>query len=320
VSPQPSNKTPQSSGGLLENDRIVVLMGPTGAGKSTFINYATKQDGSGVGHGLKSVTTEIRAVRCQHPDGKGTVVFVDTPGFDDTYRSDIDVLSQIAGWFVKVYKERVPLSAIIYLHRITDNRMAGSPLKNLQMFASMCGQKALPGVALVTTMWSDIQVPMGEQRETQLKEAFWKDMMDQGCKVERFGDSYDSAWKVIGELPPPDKNNVLLADELVNENKTLESTAAGLELNKQLAKLLEDQKKAARQIEEQARGKNDPLVVEELKRRKDETENKIAGVVDQLQKLKVPFMKRFTSFFTGRKARKTGIQIPGDSSSAVNVK
>jgi len=242
------------------------------------------------------------------------VLFIDTPGFDDASQSDIDVLSQISGWFVKVYKENVPLAGIIYLHRITDSTMAGSPLKNLQMFASMCGQKALPHVALVTTMWGSIQEPgLGEQRETQLKETFWKDMIEKGCKVERFEESRDSAWRVIDGLPTPDQSNVLLADELIDDKKTLERTAAGMQLNHELTRLLEEQKKAARQLEEQTREQNDPQLIEELKRKKAETEEKIAAVVAQLQQLKIPFMKRFTTFFTGRKARKTGIQISEDT-------
>lgn len=31
------------------------------------------------------------------------MVFVDTPGFDDTYKSDTEILSMIADWLVKTY-------------------------------------------------------------------------------------------------------------------------------------------------------------------------------------------------------------------------
>jgi hypothetical protein len=33
-------------------------------------------------------------------DGR-PVVFVDTPGFDDTYKSDMEILTMIANWLVR---------------------------------------------------------------------------------------------------------------------------------------------------------------------------------------------------------------------------
>ena len=49
------------------------------------------------------------------------------------------------------------LSGILYLHRITDNRMAGTPLKNLQVFQKLCGRDALGKVYLTTTMWDEAE-------------------------------------------------------------------------------------------------------------------------------------------------------------------
>jgi len=40
--------------------------------------------------------------RVRVPDGRD-VVFVDTPGFDDTFKSDIEILTQIAEWLVKAW-------------------------------------------------------------------------------------------------------------------------------------------------------------------------------------------------------------------------
>jgi len=82
-------------------DRIVVVMGPTGAGKSTFIECATRQDGRTVGHKLRSFTADIRTVRFNHPTDGYPVVFVDTPGFEATSRSDMETLSMIADWLVQ---------------------------------------------------------------------------------------------------------------------------------------------------------------------------------------------------------------------------
>jgi hypothetical protein len=68
---------------------------------SKFIATSARQDDENVGHGLLSFTSEVRSVRTNHPIKHYPVVFVDTPGFDDTYKSDIEILSMIAEWLVK---------------------------------------------------------------------------------------------------------------------------------------------------------------------------------------------------------------------------
>jgi predicted GTPase len=44
---------------------------------------------------------DIRTVRIKHPIRGHSVTFVDTPGFGDTYKSDTEILTEIAEWFVK---------------------------------------------------------------------------------------------------------------------------------------------------------------------------------------------------------------------------
>lgn len=97
------------------------VMGPTGAGKSTvrfftvgdtpcldnldsvqFIHSVTGHGSEYIGHGLKSFTSEIRTVRTTHPDDGRSVVLVDTPGFEDTHKSDEQILRMISDWLVKV--------------------------------------------------------------------------------------------------------------------------------------------------------------------------------------------------------------------------
>ncbi|KAF7970677.1 hypothetical protein HWV62_23270 [Athelia sp. TMB] len=297
---------PSNANRLSQEDRIVVLMGPTGAGKSTFINYATKQGGSTVGHSLSSETSEIRAVRYLHPDDNRPVIFVDTPGFDDTHRSDIEILSQIAGWFVKIYKEHVPLAAIVYLHRISDNRMAGSPLKNLKMFASMCGQEAMPRVVLGTTMWTEVAEGTGDRRESELEKTFWADMIKQGCRMARFQDTFESAWDMVGTLAT--QEHAMISHEIVEDRKRLNETAAGLKLTEELARLIADQKEAARQLEEQVGKYNNPVLVEELQKRKSEIEKRVAIVAEQIHRLRIPWRRKLTNWFSAnRKARNAGV-------------
>ena len=94
-------------------------MGPTGAGKSSvmnsycyhivqsqtipqIINRIAGKDVVKIGHGLESCTSSIRHVIIPHPTDKGRrIILIDTPGFDDTYISDADILECIALWLAR---------------------------------------------------------------------------------------------------------------------------------------------------------------------------------------------------------------------------
>src|SRR5437763_885278 len=99
------------------------------------------------------------------------------------------------------YKAEVRVSLIVYMHRITDNRMVGAPYKNLRMFGKLCGENAIGNVILTTIMWGNLQKHrsgLGELRETDLREKFWNGM--HGSVVKRFYNTYESAWEVLNAL------------------------------------------------------------------------------------------------------------------------
>jgi len=80
---------------------IILLLGPTGSGKSRFVEVATGHTQSKtVGHTLEPWTTDIRANPCAHPLTKHPVVLVDTPGLDDT-KFDADIFTKITTWLRK---------------------------------------------------------------------------------------------------------------------------------------------------------------------------------------------------------------------------
>ena len=79
------------------------------------------------------------------------ITLVDTPGFDDTYISDVDVLCKLSRWLEETYIKGFLLSGLLHLHRITDVRMGGSAMRNLRMFRRLCGPDALTKALLVTT-------------------------------------------------------------------------------------------------------------------------------------------------------------------------
>jgi len=298
---RPSQLSTDVSHTIIPKDNIIVVMGPTGSGKSTFIDIATGQDGHTVGHGLESETSDIRAVRVKHPTTGDPVILVDTPGFDDSFKSDVEILTTIAEWLVKTYKGHLNLAKILYLHRIIDNRMSGSLLKNLQLFKSLCGQQAMLNVVIVTTMWSRDRGVEGKDREKGLKDRYWADMMAQGCTVKRFQDTYASAWHIIGHPAAAEINsaNVRLSHEMVDRRLQLKQTQAGITLNDELKKLLKARKEAARKLKAQMKRQDNELVVQQLHQEQMEIDEKINKTAFQLKELKIPLVSQLLALFKG---------------------
>ena len=68
------------------------------------INQLAGEDVVAVGHSLNSCTTEIKPVIIQHPTEENRrIIIVDTPGFDDTYFDDVEILKRIADWLAQSY-------------------------------------------------------------------------------------------------------------------------------------------------------------------------------------------------------------------------
>ncbi|EDR05787.1 uncharacterized protein LACBIDRAFT_302511 [Laccaria bicolor S238N-H82] len=215
---------------VLEKDIVIALMGPSGSGKSSFINKLMGQSVAYVNDSVESCTQEVQAFVCLHPDGsERKIVLIDTPGFDDSGRTDYEILKIITEWLVKTYKQRIKLSGIIQLYSIADARMRGTPLRNLKMFEELCGSDGLVNVILTTTFWSQVTPDVGSQREEQLKSEFWAEMIRHGCKVARFDSwSYETAWKIIDLLnvAAPRRRALKLQIEIVDEKKNLSKTSA----------------------------------------------------------------------------------------------
>ncbi|KAI6010020.1 P-loop containing nucleoside triphosphate hydrolase protein [Pisolithus marmoratus] len=177
-------------------DIIIVIIGRTGSGKSSFIDKVmTGGMGEGVGHHLTSCTRKVKATRCTFEESG--VVLVDTPGFDDTRMSDSDVLKMVSIWLNQKYQRGTTLAAILWFHRITDNHMVEVPLKNLRVFEKLCGKNALPKVILVTTMWDEVDDDVGEERLRELKDTRWKTMILQGSKTHKYMNTRKSAMQLI---------------------------------------------------------------------------------------------------------------------------
>lgn len=161
-----------------------------------------------IGHGLHSCTTEVSVYYFWHQGVR--IWLVDTPGFDDTERSDLDILRDVAFWLASVYTKEARLAGIIYLHRISD------------------------GVR--------ISERVGRGREMELidTEGFWGGMIEmigRGSEVMRHDGSTESAMDIVLKTVKRKLRVVLdIQTQLVDEKRSLDDTDAAQALEAELTR------------------------------------------------------------------------------------
>jgi hypothetical protein len=158
-----------------------------------------------VRRGLQPVTDAVQAGGAFHLDGH-RVVLIDTPGFDDTTKSDTDILKMIAAFlqqsYVKLrhglkngdcafltkhapmcrYKQGTTLAGVLYFHAISDDIMSGISMRNFDMLRKLCGDDTLKNMVIVANWWGEVDREVGEAREAELaREDILQARSGQGC-------------------------------------------------------------------------------------------------------------------------------------------
>ncbi|KDN62123.1 hypothetical protein CSUB01_07282 [Colletotrichum sublineola] len=262
--------------GSKSSDIIIAVMGVTGSGKSTFISQLTGQEVP-IGHGLRSLTAITTVYKYCHPV-YGNIHIIDTPGFDDTVTSDTDVLKNIAAFMSESYKKGTLLTGVVYMHKITDNRVSGSSQRSINMFKKLCGDDSFKHVVLTTSMWGEGDADAATiNRETELKEdkRFWGLMQSGGSKVMR---------QMHG------LTTLQIQRELVEENRDLEETSAGQEVGREL---LKERMKMLQEVEDLKKDHENALLAkdsenaEKFRKDKQEMESKLQKAEEAQKALRI---------------------------------
>ncbi|KIM56731.1 hypothetical protein SCLCIDRAFT_212451 [Scleroderma citrinum Foug A] len=207
----------QENASIGERDIIIAVVGPTGSGKSTFVDRAVGLPDTSVGHQLSSCTREVRAVR--YSNGARNIVLVDTPGFRHDSLSNAQVLQGTVDW-MKNYNSDTKFDGLLYLHRISDNRWwIGAPLDQL---GKLC-EGEFKNIAFVTTMWDEVPEDVGLRREEELQNTFWQRMVKLGSTTHRFTGSEGSAWEIIRAISERISSRKTSAGEAVLDSYTSSS-------------------------------------------------------------------------------------------------
>ncbi|EKM58577.1 uncharacterized protein PHACADRAFT_253025 [Phanerochaete carnosa HHB-10118-sp] len=212
----------------------IVVMGATGAGKSTFINLVSNSKFE-VGYGLESCTSEVDVAAPFMLDGK-PVTLIDTPGFDDTVKTEAEILRLIAEFLSVTYKQGRTLHGIVFLQRITDTRMGGVARKNFRLFRKLCGDDTLRNVIIATNMWGNVEPALGASREREMAESdlFFKPALEKGAHMVRHDNTIESAHRIIREIIGFPPAPLQIQRETVDQRKPLAETGAGQDLRADL--------------------------------------------------------------------------------------
>ena len=124
----------------LDSAVVMVVMGTTGAGQSTFINFAPDQ-------GTKEITI--------HKIPNMNVFLIDTPGFDDNRNEEATLLQAIADFLKPCFGPKARVDGIIFVCAITDPRFIGSSVQHLRIYEALLGGDYMSKCCLLTSTAED---------------------------------------------------------------------------------------------------------------------------------------------------------------------
>ena len=244
-----------------------------------------------IGSNLESCTAEVQLADEFTLDGR-PVVLIDTPGFDDTNKSDTDILKLIAAFLATAYVDAIrslilsiscsaryetgsTLAGVIYIHRISDKRFTGISGRNFKMFRELCGDKSLENVILVTNMWGEVTRDVGEARENELTTNFFKPVLDKGARLARHYNTIKSAYDIIRSIMKNRPLPLQIQTELVTEGKDIIHTAAGEVINKELNEAMRRHQAELKTVQEE--------MMQALKDKDEETRQELEAETRKLQ-------------------------------------
>ncbi|TFK28444.1 hypothetical protein FA15DRAFT_61460 [Coprinopsis marcescibilis] len=161
------------------NDILVLLLGGTGCGKSTFINSVLGRKEAEESSTMNSETSKVRGYSSPLPPESACqqhrysrLVLIDTPGFDNSFEvDDQSIFENIRDWLALRYGKH-PLAGIIYMHDISDQRVRNRALNFFRLMEEFHSTQPKSTVVLVTTYWEQVNFEIAHSRHEQLRNYF----------------------------------------------------------------------------------------------------------------------------------------------------
>ncbi|PPR04262.1 hypothetical protein CVT24_013367 [Panaeolus cyanescens] len=155
---------------------VVLLAGPTGAGKSSFIEALAKDRSLRISKNqlecyTQNVTAyEVENVMYNHSGSGERICLLDSPGFSASERSEVEIIHISA------------VNTILYFCPVTDTRISGTRRRSIEMLKSLIQASGSSTseitnqgtFVVVTTMWDNVWNERVQQR-AEKNFAYFKD-------------------------------------------------------------------------------------------------------------------------------------------------
>jgi len=143
------------------------------------------------------------------------------------------------------------------------------------MFRELCGDTSLKNVVLVTNMWGNVSLDVGESREKELTSNYFKPVLDKGAQMVRHQNTEQSAHNIVRMIMKNQPVVLQIQRELVDERKDIIDTAAGEAVNHELNEQIRRHKAELKEVQEQ--------MIQALKEKDEETRKDMEEETRRLQ-------------------------------------
>ncbi|KAF9033378.1 hypothetical protein BJ165DRAFT_1534652 [Panaeolus papilionaceus] len=183
---------------------VFLLMGPTGSGKSSFIEALSPDQNLEISKdSLDSVTKGVVCYQVvnltRYAD---SVIVVDTPGFLDCKLSESRITSEISDTLERLRPiARSLIIGIMYFQPITDLRFGGTKRGAVKLLKAFAQSLEATGIKVVSTMWNHISTPRQMEdahgRLRRLEYEIFEGSDRLGMDIIKFEPSRESALSIL---------------------------------------------------------------------------------------------------------------------------
>ncbi|PPR03136.1 hypothetical protein CVT24_008489 [Panaeolus cyanescens] len=202
---------------------VILLMGPTGSGKSNFIEALADDKSMGISKNQLNGCTQnvtsylVENMVVKYPDCSGptdAICLLDSPGFSDTKISEMEIMEQVGRW---LDGRGFRVHVVLYFFPINATRIPGTQRRMIDMLKSLMtrddGTVNKGKITIVTTMWDQVYSERLQKRADdnfvylrnvlfkvgRLQEA--KDILDKFIiQLAEFGSAPDGMPSLQGDL------------------------------------------------------------------------------------------------------------------------